>query len=105
MGNRKQEMIYIKSLKPISEIIENIKNDGAIIEQYVDDHVSIKYKNMDWYINNKMLYKFGNNKKYEFTRNSLYELNSYTHECLNDNFMYHNSWFNNDFFKDEDFIL
>jgi len=45
----------------------------------------------EWFINDVMLKKFGNGKKYTFVK--LKDEHDYTHMCLEDEFYYDESWF------------
>jgi len=46
----------------------------------------------DWFINQDMLKKFGDGKKYTFVKMNHKDSN-YTHMCIEDEFYYDESWF------------
>ena len=59
-------------------------------------------------INEDMAYKFGDGVEYEFEESrSVY--NDFTHQCMDDDWSYHESWFEveekEDMFSDEEFMI
>jgi hypothetical protein len=81
------QKIVLRKLKSLEEIYENIYPNGwKIYGDYVENSET------GWHINDEMMELFGDKQyhKFEEDRN---EYNEYTHRCVEDEYSYHESWF------------
>jgi hypothetical protein len=73
------------------EIIAKLKSIDEVVEECkMVSNGNGSFSSSDFYINDEMVKKFGNGKKYEFVQ---VKIEGYTHECVEDGFRYHHSWF------------
>jgi hypothetical protein len=80
----KTEKHYLKDIEEIMNINPHLKYDPEY-------RAYISTRNLNWHINDKMLKKFGDGKRYPFWETAG-SSNSYTHKG-EDGYFYHSSWF------------
>jgi len=91
---------YISNNNPIE--LWKLKRLDDIDEEISHDFKTIKVGST--YINEFMKRRFGTGCTYRFKRIQIYTGASYTH-ISNDGYFYRDTWFEEDTFKDKDFLL
>jgi hypothetical protein len=87
-------------LLSLEQLKKKIKPEADRWKEY-DGIIAVKWNDVSWYISRDSIKKFGTIVDAEKSVYSPY----YTHIDKNGNYLYHESWFEDDFLSEDEFMI